>query len=369
MLRINYDKLAVDTRNRHLVKLVDERISRPCSKLYAAYLDSAQKDKKACMADIGIVNEYEEEEDESGPGMTTKQIADLSRATVNLAGSIGSRASTRLSHKVEDHPKKRRRKQEIDDDVDEEGIISGIIEDFDLEHYEMDYVDYVPKTIQKSLPNQESHESLVEKNLKLLANHEIPFLTHHEGSSSSPARWTISFRPLAAALRLSAIHTVIAQKHSRSSLRLIRTLSEKGALDEKALTAVSLMTQKDLRHGLTAMHEAGHLEIQEIPRDTQRQPARTIFLWVFDAEKARRRILEDTYKAMARALQRARAESQEATVKAVVSKAERSDVKGKEEEFMSATELEILRAWKEREERLMGSVARLDDLVAVLRDF
>ena len=368
---MNHDKFAVITRNQRLVKLVEERISKPCSKLYAVYLDNVQKKINACTVDVGLATDDGEEDEEAGSGMTTKQLADLTRSTLNLAGSVGTLDAAHPKDEHEDHPKKRRRKQALEEDneIDEHGNVPGIVDDHDLEEDEMDYVDYVPKKKILSAPTRQTHDSWVEKNLLLLSTHELPFLIHHPGTSSSPARWTVSFRPLSAALRLAEIYAVIGHKHTRASLRLVRILSEKGVLDEKTLINSSLLDPRELRRCLTAMYETGHLEVQEIPRDTNRQPGRTIFLWFFDPERARYRTLEDAYKAMARALLRVKAESMDSVVKAVVGKASRSDVKGNEEKFLSVAERETLRIWREREERLLGSVARLDDLVTVLRDY
>ena len=70
---------------------------------------------------------------------------------------------------------------------------------------------------------------------------------------------------------------------------------------------------------------------------------------------------------MARCLQRVKVERE--AVQTVIEKAERTDVVGKEEEYLGVGERVALEEWREREERLLGEVGRLDDLVAVLRDF
>ncbi|KAL8648160.1 MAG: hypothetical protein Q9210_005154 [Variospora velana] len=123
-----------------------------------------------------------------------------------------------------------------------------------------------------------------------------------------------------------------------------------------------------MRTLLHSMHRAGHIELQELPKDgNQRRPGTTSFYWFFDPERMRRRVLEETYKTMGNLLRRARVERE--GVRGVVEKSERTDVVGREDEFLGDEELKALHEWRGKEERIWGEVARLDDLVAVLRDF
>jgi DNA-directed RNA polymerase III subunit RPC3 len=50
-------------------------------------------------------------------------------------------------------------------------------------------------------------------------------------------------------------------------------------------------------------------------------------------------------------------------------KTERSDVKGNEERYLSEAELATLKGWRDKEALLLGEIGRLDELVAVLRDY
>jgi DNA-directed RNA polymerase III subunit RPC3 len=56
-------------------------------------------------------------------------------------------------------------------------------------------------------------------------------------------------------------------------------------------------------------------------------------------------------------------------VQPLLSKAERSDVIGNEEKWLSKGELDALRKWKEVQEKLSLQLFREDELVATLRDF
>ena len=70
---------------------------------------------------------------------------------------------------------------------------------------------------------------------------------------------------------------------------------------------------------------------------------------------------------MSRTLQRIKFERDR--LRDFLEKTERSDVKGHEEEYLTEPELELLRRWRAKEALLLAEVARLDDMVAVFRDY
>lgn len=179
--------------------------------------------------------------------------------------------------------------------------------------------------------------------------------------------WTVDFGALAGQLRQLELENTITARFGASATRMTRIFLDKGKLDEKQITNLGLIHQKQMRAVLTVMHEAGHLELQEIPRDNNRQPSRTMYLWYFEPERCRQLVLEETYKAMARCLQRVKVER--VAIQALIDKAERTDVIGKEDQYLSLDERVALSRWREKEERILGEVGRLDDLVGVLRDY
>lgn len=178
---------------------------------------------------------------------------------------------------------------------------------------------------------------------------------------------TVDFRHLVRQLKETELEDVITSRFGTLALRLVRILLEKGKLDEKQISNLALVRQKDIRVTLTAMHQAGFLELQEVPRDNSRNASRTMFLWFFDPERCRQMVLEDMYKTMARLLQRAASERE--YMRPLLDKAQRTDVVGKEEIYLSQEEQRALRATLEEEEKLLGQVMRLDRQVELLRDF
>ncbi|KAK5043582.1 hypothetical protein LTR84_011389 [Exophiala bonariae] len=180
--------------------------------------------------------------------------------------------------------------------------------------------------------------------------------------------WFVHQRALYAYLRNLELMRLMAEGLSFSDpkLRIVRMLSDKGKLDEKNLQELGLLNAKELRQSLASLHTAGLLELQEVPREPQRQPNRTIFLWFYDAERVRKLYLNKLYKTMSRLFQRL--EVERCRLATTLTKIERTDVQGIEEDILSAAELKVLSQWRQREAWFMAEISRIDDSVSILRD-
>lgn len=179
-------------------------------------------------------------------------------------------------------------------------------------------------------------------------------------------RWTVDFQELSVQLRKEEALRLARSRLNGVALRLVRVLLDKGKLDEKTLQEMSLLSAKDLRQSLAKLKKNGFLGLQEVPREPQRQPLRTIYLWFYDSDRVRKMVLEDLYKAMSRLLRRLKVEHDK--VGPLLEKADRIDVRGNEKKFLAGGELRVLDEWRRKEEWLLGEVERLDDSVAILRD-
>jgi DNA-directed RNA polymerase III subunit RPC3 len=391
--RVNYDKLSVVARNEKLVDLVSARIGKTASIVYRELLRLLDKDLQCCNTNAGKdLGDNSEDPLDTARSVLTSEISEVLEGYEDIGGGIGYAPSHLINLDFITHRKTKWRKDGTDDEAEVSGEASSDEEDEESEEEEegdddghsgsklangsgklksehsaeKDDKHLIPSS---SHTDSESCLELTRQNLFLLAEHPYAFVTYLPGHAKygKPESWTVDFRSLSKTLILLELESVILSRYTENGLRIIRILHEKGKLDEKALASLTLMNQKTMRSTLTLMHEAGHLELQEIPRDTARQASRTLFLWFFDVERCRLKVLEETYKTMARCLQRIRVEREE--VRDVIEKAERTDVVGREEEFLSEGEMVALGEWRRVEEMLLGQVGRLDDTVAVLRDY
>ncbi|KAF3479844.1 DNA-directed RNA polymerase III subunit Rpc3 [Arthroderma uncinatum] len=338
VIRINYEKFDVALRSQRLIKMADQVTSPVTSQVYETLLSRIELKTQRCRQQDEPVLEGEEGQHYSAPIPLHTIVNDLD-PSLDLVGSIAGLAPV--------GPKPNNLENGHDQNEEDE-------DDFDDEDGEGD-----PQAKAQSRVFQ------VAQHLTLLASEPYHFSTRR--LDSGIITWAVEFRHLARQLRHLEIERLVESRYGSVAVRVLRVLAAKGRLDEKRLQEISLMPSKDLRQILARLQSGGFIDLQEVPRDAQRQPSRTIYLWFYDADRVVMMLVEDTYKSMARCLQRLAYER--GKLKMLIEKAERSDVKRNMERYLSASDMAALQEWEAKETLLLGEVARLDDLVAVLRDY
>ncbi|KAL3470387.1 RNA polymerase III subunit RPC82-domain-containing protein [Aspergillus californicus] len=336
-VRVNYEKLDVALRNRRFLELAERGAPPETVQVYDYLLRRIEYQTSKCRDSVEIPREGEEGEQYSvsiplsALSQDIDPYLDLTAALGPMETTTTTTTTNRLGKRSFDDLNGG---DDGDDDDDDDTNINN-------RPYEID-----------------QHLSILSHPPSNLTSKRL---------SGGIITWTVEFRHLARKLRHLELERILEARYGDVALRVIRVLQAKGKLDEKRLQEISLLPFKDLRQVLASMQTGGFVDLQEVPRDAQRQPGKTIFLWYYDPDRIRDSILEDTYKGMSRCLQRLRFER--GRLKEFLEKTERSDVKGNEEQYLSEGELERLREWRAKESLLIGEVARLDDMVAVMRDY
>ncbi|KAL1958358.1 hypothetical protein VTO42DRAFT_4675 [Malbranchea cinnamomea] len=340
VIRVNYQKFDVSFRNRRLVELAEQHTTPVTSRIYDVLLARIEATIPCCRTEEERVPEGEEGAQYS-KAIPLHTIASDVPPDLALGGVIAG-----VGENLVGGPDGR--------------LTNGDAEDED-EHDEDEDED----EDQSSGQHGQSRIFQIEQHLSFLA--QEPFLFTTRKMESGMITWTVEYRHLARKLRHLELERLIEARFGAVAVRVVRILLDKGRLDEKRLQEISLMASKDLRQILAQMEAAGFVDLQEVPRDAQRQPSRTLYLWFYDPDRVSTMVLEDIYKAMSRCLQRLKVERNK--LKSLLEKAERTDVKANMERYLSAAEREALKEWQEKEALILGEVSRLDDMVAVLRDY
>lgn len=330
---MNYEKLDVALRNRRFIELAEQTSHPVTTHIYDCLLRRVEYQTPKCRETTEIPREGEEVADYSVPIQLQRLVRDVD-PYMDVAGSVGPIDTSQ--------PSIRRGKRPLED---------GINGDAHEEAYEV--------------PSEDNRTYNVDQHLSILA--QPPHFLTSKLMINALINWKVEFRHLARKLRHLELERMIEARYGDVALRVIRVLRAKGRLDEKRLQEISLLPFKDLRQVLASMQAGGFVDLQEVPRDAQRQPSRTIYLWFYDPDRVCGSVLEDTYKTMSRCLQRLR--FGRTRLKDFLEKTERSDIKGNEDLMLNETEQETLRQWRAKEALLLGEVARLDDMIAVMRDY
>lgn len=114
------------------------------------------------------------------------------------------------------------------------------------------------------------------------------------------------------------------------------------------ISKVAMLSPKDVRVITASLSAASLLELQEVPRTTDRTPARTFYLWHVDIARAYTALVSHLYKSMANQIQRKEFELKEK--EGLVERRNRSDVR---ESGMSLLGVQDRMDLEKLEERLL----------------
>jgi DNA-directed RNA polymerase III subunit RPC3 len=383
VIRINHEKCAVLLRNFQLVEAVKDRIGGTTSQIYAELLKQLEKKIDKC--------QYPKKEDDTtvdSPSVMTNDIASSLSKSINVALGIGKTTSganktgelgrvmgspeSSKKRKVEDFEAK---VEANDEDV---SMVNGTVPEVEDDPFADAPAVKPPKrqkvTFEEKLPRVDDFYTKddrvlhVKDHMLLLENDQYGFVK--KAGMGGHGEWAINFPKIVEHLKELEIDKLVFEMFGQTGRRLVRMLRKLGKLDEKTLKEGALMKQKDVRTKLAELQLAGWIDIQEIPKDASRgtNNARCIFLWFFDNERSSTLVLDHTYKAMSRLLQRLDVERRRA--KSVLELIERSDVRDKPpEEYLIPVQLNELESFREKEDMLLGQLGRLDEIVGIFKDY
>jgi DNA-directed RNA polymerase III subunit RPC3 len=354
-LAVNFAQYPIAHRSQRLEDFAHASLGGVTATVYAALLQVLETRIRARDDDV---HEEQDEEDEEQrlPSATTTDIADMLKtwAPIDLTLGIAGAARMYKTPATErDKPKKGKKRVIPDEDFSDIGI--------KMEAYSDDDEPYGANGV-TPYRDQNNMLSLIEEHLKILAEHPKGFCRRVGGAGRG--EWKADFPALTEKLIASEIDQTVQARLSKVHVLVVRMLREVGRLEDKVIAARLMMRVKDVRALLTQLQFAGVVEGQEVPKDNSRQPSRAIYLWYHDQTRVASLLLQQSYQAMSRILQRLAVERIDK--KSVIERAELMNTK---DEALGPVEREHITRWREVEERLMLQVLRIDEHVALLRDF
>ncbi|KAM7186358.1 DNA-directed RNA polymerase III subunit RPC3 [Naviculisporaceae sp. PSN 640] len=379
VIRVNYERCLVDLRNRRLVQFVTDTIGETTAYVYGVLLKHLTKALPRCRLDRKI--DISEEDLEVGKGyVTTDEILDSLKTSVDLSLGLGrpglDQFSKRAAERIQENPPKKKLILEADvdgdasADEDEKDDDDGF--DSDASTYDNDYnADQVNGNANGTKvkfadgvrsDNRLGRPGQLRQHLLLLAESSQRFVRHCGQND-----WTVDFAPLMQVLKEAELDSVIEQQCGRPGLRLVRILRAKGKLDEKAILNIALMRKNEIQQKLLQMMTAGFVHTQEVPRDAKADVKRSFFLWYSDVDKSLNKLLGRSYKSMLHCLQFLEVRRQKE--KDVLKLTRRSDVRGREKDVMRQEYYDRYSQFLDHEKRLFAQMMRLDDIIALLKDF
>ncbi len=332
IIRVNPEKVAVAMRTEQLVQLVEQRLGATTALVYQTMLR---------MLETSIPRCYEEWPDPPLPSDEAVSKPALDPKLLITARDVALKLSPDVT---------------IAEGLDPHTIIK-ITRRGHVHRDNMLSQPFHPSTL-----HSDERMRIVDKHIQLLSDDPYHFVTWY-----SRSQWHVEFEEIARHMIQTEVENTIQARQGELGMQLIRALRKRGKLDERAICNALKMPASNIRGTVNDLTIQGFVQTQEIPKVDRREAKHSIHLVWYDRQRAREKLLHDTYKSMSRTLERIAYEREK--VQPVLSKAERSDVIGNEEKWLSQGELEALKQWKEVQEHLLLQLFRQDDMVATLRDF
>ncbi|KAG2210296.1 hypothetical protein INT47_003281 [Mucor saturninus] len=179
-------------------------------------------------------------------------------------------------------------------------------------------------------------------------------------------QFSVNFARLRQAMKKELLEGLVTDKFGVACCRIVRILNDKGKLDESQIQKYAMLPPKDVRQKLDTLLLSGLVEIQEVPRSTDRAPGRSFHLWYVPLEKCFQELLVDVYRTTANLQQRKTEELLRR--KRLIDKLSREDVIANIELLGEIDKAELAKMEKVIE-RIEVSKGRLDEMSMILRDF
>lgn len=175
----------------------------------------------------------------------------------------------------------------------------------------------------------------------------------------TPTGYVIEIEDILTDMKMRHSQAIAREKFGLVASRIIRILHESKRLEEKSIAEIAVAPAKKTRELLHKMLNEGFVGLQEIAKSSDRNPARTFYLWNTPTTRLFERLLDSFYFTASNLQARIRSENDSA--RSVVDKV-RLDYS------LSALETKTFNAWRTSATRLNHARGEILDLIFLFRD-
>ncbi|ANB15043.1 Rpc82p [Sugiyamaella lignohabitans] len=361
VLSVNHEKYLLLARNNDLVKLASKRVGKVTGQVYKRLLACYESKISRCNQEIQPGVDF---------NISTMEVAKGIDSQLDVQGSIVMPSNKRKVKQEVDDGGRLRKKTRLDGDLnggldDDVGDDDDDLLDDDDAYDDDGHSDMNGSTNGSGSVNGKTSVEATNRHLELLADSPIRFV--RKVGNRGGGEWFVPFNELVQDLKRVTYEDIITRKYGPVATRLLRVIREKGKVDEKLLSQITLLQSKDICSHLTDLQGIGCLNLQEVPKTNDRAPGRNFYLWFHKPTRAYSLLVQDLYKTMNRLYTRLGSERKTSSI--LLAKLEREDVKGNEETYLSAQEKRELAELRRAEEKLLVQLFRVEGLVRIFRDY
>ena len=372
ILSFNFERFKKHLRTRAFVNLAKSRIGVLSCKVYETALKLIERNSPNShdvIADIpGVVTDPEEKAritrsaeellvDNQKIVFTAADVARYLPRYLDLQNSI-------LTHNFL-KPAKKSKKRTFPDSESEEPSKKVKVEEEEEDLLEDSQLsDSLSSPPRNDLDESTQNSSfVVNQHLKLLAaSTSLPFVVE-----IAPGTYTVPFSKVMSLVKDFNYDYLMKYTLGLDAFRILRSIKSLRLADEKSLFNSVLLKEKTIRNEVFKLINLNVIEIQEVPRSTDRAASKTFYLFKHRELSAYQSLNYALMYSMAQILENIEIFKYEDRI--LLDKCEREDVKGHEEEYLLESELKTLSALNARETSNIGKFNRLKSLYEVFALF
>jgi len=132
----------------------------------------------------------------------------------------------------------------------------------------------------------------IETHLGLLIKGQV--LTQH--AAKRDKEYIVNVQQVTQILRQRAACNAVYTKFGPLGARVLRIILDKKLVEDKQVQEIAMAPQKEVRQVVMDMYKSGYLQLQEVPRSSERKPSESIYLWGVDFSKLQTTLLDVHYK-------------------------------------------------------------------------
>lgn len=171
-------------------------------------------------------------------------------------------------------------------------------------------------------------------------------------------QYVVHMQKIVEYLQHATTHGYIQEKYGVASARIVRLLIEKRQLEQKTIGELALLPSNDARHRLYELYADKMLNLQEISKRADHNPAFTFYCWSVNVPQMQTRITERVQDSLCRLRRRRKFEAEE-----------NKELIARSEQLVEAYDLDKFDKLSRSLDRLDRAIIHLDEMLMLYRDF
>lgn len=171
-------------------------------------------------------------------------------------------------------------------------------------------------------------------------------------------QYVVHMKKIVEFLKQATTHSFLQEKYGTPSARIVRLLMEKRQLEQKTIGELALLPSNDTRRRLYELYRDELVQMQEIPKRADHNPAFTLFCWSVNVPHLEKTLSERIQDSLCKLRRRRKFEAEE-----------NKDLIARSDQLVEAHDLAKFDKLSRALDRLDRATVQLDSMLLLYRDF